>query len=68
MRGVFIIGLVIVSLIIGLLLMKNMGADNSDGITENKAKNYVEKAQTTADEANKRLNDFRKRAKAADND
>ncbi len=62
MRGIFIIGLVIVSLIVGLLVMKNMGADDSGGITETQAKNYIEKAENTADEVNDRLQDLNKRA------
>ena len=62
MRGIFIIGLVIVSLIVGLLVMKNMGVDDSGGITETQAKNYIEKAENTADEVNDRLQDLNKRA------
>ena len=62
MRGIFIIGLVIVSLIVGMLVMKNMGADDSGGITETQAKNYIEKAENTADEVNDRLQDLNKRA------
>lgn len=62
MRGAFIIGLVIVSLIVGVLVMKNMGAEKSGGITETQAKQYIEKAEKTADEVNSRLKDFNKRA------
>ncbi len=61
MRGIFIIGLVIVSLIVGLLVMKNMGADDSGGITETQAKKYIEKAENTADEVSDRLQKFNKR-------
>jgi hypothetical protein len=68
MRGAFIIGLLIVALIVGVLVIKNMGTDNSGGITENKAKNYIEKAETTAGDVNKRLTDFKKQAKGAEAD
>jgi hypothetical protein len=68
MRGAFIIGLLIVSLIVGLLVMKNMAADNSSGVTETQAKKYLQKAQSTADDVNKRLHDISKQAKAADVD
>ena len=68
MRGAFIIGLLIVSLIVGLLVIKNMGADNSSGVTETQAKKYIEKAQSAADDVNKRLHDISKQAKAADVD
>jgi hypothetical protein len=65
MRGAFIIGLLIVSLIIGLLVMKNMGADSSSGVTKTQAKKYVEKAESTAGDVSKRLNDINKRTKSA---
>jgi hypothetical protein len=68
MRGAFIIGLLIVSLIVGLLVMRNMGADNSSGVTEIQTKKYIEKAETAADDANKRLKDLSKQAKGADID
>jgi hypothetical protein len=65
MRGAFIIGLLIVSLIVGVLVIKNMGADNSSGITKTQTKKYIEKAEGAAGEVNKRLNDLSKRAKQA---
>ena len=68
MRGAFIVGFLIVSLIVGLLVIKNMGAGNSSGVTETQAKKYIEKAQSTADDVNKRLHDISKQAKAADVD
>ena len=68
MRGAFIIGLLIVSLIVGLLVMKNMGADNSSGVTKTQAKKYVERAESTAGDVNKRLNDLNKQAKGANVD
>jgi uncharacterized protein YxeA len=68
MRGAFIIGLLIVSLIVGLLVMKNMGTDNSNGVTKTQAKKYVEKAESTANDVNKRLNDLNKQAKGANVD
>ena len=68
MRGAFIIGLLIVSLIVGVLVMKNMGADNSSGVTETQTKKYIEKAESAADDVNKKLNNFNKRAKEADVD
>ena len=55
MRGVMIIGLVVVSLIIGLLVIKNMGVDNPGGVTETKARKYIEKAESTADSAKERI-------------
>ena len=65
MRGAFIIGLLIVSLIVGWLVMKNMGVDNSSGVSETQTKKYIEKAESAADDMNKKMNDFSKRAKEA---
>ena len=58
MRGVFIIGLVVVLLIIGILVMKNMGVDSSSGVTETQAENYTERARDAADEATERIKDI----------
>jgi hypothetical protein len=68
MRGAFIVGLLIVALIVGLLVMKNMGTDNSSAVSEIQAKKYIEKAEGAADGVNKRLNDLSQRAKGADAD
>jgi uncharacterized protein YxeA len=65
MRGTIIIGLLIVSLIVGVLVVKNMGTDGSSGITQSKAKSYVEKAENTADDVNKKLDGYRKQAEGA---
>jgi hypothetical protein len=58
MRGALIIGLAIVLLIIGILVMKNMGVDNPSGVTETQAKKYTERAKSAADKAEKRINDI----------
>lgn len=68
MRGTLVIGLLIVSLIIGILVIKNMGADSSGGITETQAKNYIEKAEKTADRVNDRVQKFNKRANQTEAD
>ena len=65
MRGAIIIGLLIVSLIVGVLVIKNMGSDSSSGITESKAKSYINKAENTASDVNKKLDGYRKQAEGA---
>ena len=62
MRGIIIIGLVVVSLIIGLLVIKNMGAHNPGGVTETKAQKYIEKAEKAADNAQERIKKISSRA------
>ncbi len=61
MRGALITGLVVVLLIIGLLVMKNMAVDNPSGVTETQAKKYIEQAQSAADNANERIKDIGER-------
>ncbi|MEJ2165846.1 MAG: hypothetical protein P8X90_09980 [Desulfobacterales bacterium] len=65
MRGAFIVGLLIVALIVGVLVMKNMGTDDSSDITQTQTKKYIEKAEDAAGEVNKKLNDFRNQAHKA---
>jgi len=62
MRGAFIIGLAVVLLVIGILVMKNMGVDSSSGVTETQAENYTERAKNAADEATERIKDIREQA------
>ncbi len=68
MRGILVIGLLIVSLIIGILVIKNMGGDSSGGVTETQAKNYIEKAEKTADRVNDRVQKFNQRANQSEAD
>jgi hypothetical protein len=65
MRGMFIVGLLIVALIVGLLVMKNMGADNAGGVTKTQAQKYINKAESATHDVNKRLNDLSRQVKDA---
>jgi hypothetical protein len=60
MRGAYLVGLVVILLIIGYLVMKNMGADNSSGVPETQTKIYMEKAKNTADNLTQKYKDTRK--------
>ena len=60
MRGVLIVSLVVALLIVGILVMKNMGVGNSGGGTETQVKKYTEKAKGAADMARERFKDIRK--------
>ncbi len=55
MRGALLIGLTVVLLIIGILVMKNMGVDNSAGTTERQALTHTKRAESAADKANERI-------------
>ena len=66
MRGALLIGLVVVLLIIGLLVVKNMGVDNPSGVQKTQAEGYLEKAKSTVDDVDKRFKDIKKRANGAD--
>ena len=58
MRGALLIGLTIVVLIIGILVMKNMGVDNSTGTTMTQAVKHTKRAESAADKANERIKDL----------
>jgi hypothetical protein len=58
MRGALLIGLTVVLLIIGILVMKNMGVDNSTGTTERQALTHTKRAESAANKANERIKDL----------
>ena len=58
MRGALVICLVVVLLIIGFLVVKNMGVDNPSGVTETSAGKYIEQAESTAANATERIKDI----------
>lgn len=58
MRGALFIGLAIVLLIVGILVAKNMGVDNSSGDKKTQAKQYTEQAESAADKASERIKDI----------
>jgi len=60
MRGALLIGLTIVLLIIGILVMKNMGVDNSTGTTMTQPVKHTKRAESAADKANERIKDLSK--------
>lgn len=62
MRGALLIGLAVVLLIIGVLVMKDMGADSTSGIQETQAESYMEKAKVAAEDVDKRFKDIKKSA------
>jgi Na+-transporting methylmalonyl-CoA/oxaloacetate decarboxylase gamma subunit len=65
MRGTLLIGLTVVLLIIGILVMKNMGVDNSTGTTMTQAVKHTKRAESAADKANERINDLSKKVSGA---
>ncbi len=66
MRGVLIILMVFSLLIIGILVMKNMGVDRSTGVVETQTKQYTERAKSIADEANERTKELREQMSRAE--
>jgi len=66
MRGTLLIGLAVVLLIIGILVIKNMGADKPGGVQESQTKEYMNKAKNAADDVDKRLKGINKQTQAVD--
>ena len=58
MRGALIIVMAVSLLIVGILVMKNMGVDKSPAVIETQTKQYKESAKRFADEADERTNDL----------
>ena len=65
MRGAMIIVMAVSLLVVGILVMKNMGVDRSPGVIETQTKQYTESAKSMADEANQRTNDLREKMNRA---
>ena len=66
MRGAWIVGLVIVLLIIGILVMKNLGDNHQSGVTQTQAEEYTQRAKSASDEANARIKDLNEQASASE--
>jgi uncharacterized protein YxeA len=62
MRGALIIGLAVVLLIIGILVMKNMGVDNSSTVIKTQAEKYTQRAKSAADKTRARIKVIREQA------
>ncbi|KPJ74929.1 MAG: hypothetical protein AMJ54_16255 [Deltaproteobacteria bacterium SG8_13] len=67
MRGVLIIVMAVSLLIVGILVMKNMGVDRSPAVIEIQTKQYTESAKNIADEANEKTKDLREQMSRAGN-
>lgn len=61
MRGALMIVVVITLLIVGVLVMKNMGAGPSGGVSTSGAKQTIDRAEAQADRAAKTLESTQKR-------
>ena len=61
MRGLLIVGILIVSLIVGYLVIHNLGGDPLGKDGENRAKAVIERAQDTAGQVNQSVKKLKKR-------
>jgi len=57
MREALLICLTVVLLIIGILVIKNMGVDNSSGVTKTGAEKYTDRAENAAVKTEARIKD-----------
>jgi Cu/Ag efflux pump CusA len=65
MRGALIIVMAISLLVVGILVMKNMGVDRSPAVTETQTKQYTDSAKSLADEADEKTKDLREQMNKA---
>jgi len=68
MRGALIIVMAISLLVVGILVMKNMGVDRSSVVTETQTKQYTDSAKSLADEAGEKTKDLREQMNKAVSD
>ena len=68
MRGALIIIMALSLLIVGILVMKNMGVDRPADVIETQTKQNIGSAKSIADEANGKTEDLRKQMSNAGND
>jgi len=68
MRGALIIVMAISLLVVGMLVMKNMGVDRSPVVTETQTKQYTDSAKSLADEADEKTKDLREQMNKAVSD
>ena len=66
MRAFMLIGSVIVLLIVSILVIKNMGGDVTDGVTETNAKQVIQRAEDTADQVGEKVKDIQNRIKSVE--
>ena len=66
MRGALFIGLAVVLLIVGILVTKNMGVDNSSGDSKTQAKQYTERAEGAADKAKESIKDISEKIRGSE--
>ena len=65
MRGALIIVMAISLLVVGILVMKNMGVDRSPAVTETQTKQYTDSAKSLADEADEKTKELREQMNKA---
>ena len=68
MRGALIIVMAISLLVVGILVIKNMGVDRSPAVTETQTKQYTDSAKSLADEADEKTKDLREQMNKAVSD
>ena len=67
MRGALIIVMIVSLLIVGILVIKNMGVDRSTGVIETQTKQVTESAKSFAAGANQRTDALREKMNRAVN-
>ena len=61
MRSIMIIGLLVVLLIVGILAMQNMGVRSGEGQAQTQARDYIDRAEETAETVEARVQDLEDR-------
>jgi hypothetical protein len=66
MRSVLLVGLVIALLTVGILMVKNMGADSGGNVSETKARQSMQRAEDAKDLANQKVQSMQQQINGSD--
>jgi len=66
MRTVLLVGLVIALLVVGILVVKNMGGDSSGEMMESRARQAIERAEDASDLAGEQVRNIQDQLQESD--
>ena len=66
MRGVLLVGLAVVLLIVGILVVKNMGGEDADGTAATQTEKVIDRAESAADAASEKIKALSEQVDQAD--
>jgi hypothetical protein len=66
MRSVLLVGLAVALLTVGILMVKNMGADSGGDVSETRTKQAMQRAEDAKDLANQKVQNMQQQIEGTD--